>query len=134
MEIVLLDGEVGYCSTLVSFTPSPYKERDFFYGKKKEIDMKLFVVQHRHSAEACPAHDPHMASMLLAHLSRQNAHRFGVNIHSEAVIDGGHTLYLIVEAENKESVSKFMEPFTQAGTVEIQPASRCEAVVERGEC
>ncbi len=75
-----------------------------------------------------------MAPMLLAHLSRQNAQRFGVNIHSEAVIDGGHTLYLIVEAENRESVSKFMEPFAQAGTVEVLPASRCETVVERGEC
>jgi len=72
--------------------------------------------------------------MLLKHLSPANAEQAGIKIHSEAVIDGEHTLYLIVESADKENVHRFMQPFAQAGSVEIYPASRCETVVERGAC
>jgi Domain of unknown function (DUF3303) len=75
-----------------------------------------------------------MAPMLLTHLSRENAKKFGVTIHSEAVIDGGHALYLIVDAANSESVTRYMEPFARAGTVSVMPASHCEVVVNRGAC
>lgn len=96
--------------------------------------MTLFVVQHTHPADRCPAQDSTMAPMLLQHLSRENAQRFGINIRSEAVADGKHTLYLIVEAKDRESVNRFMQPFAQAGSVEVYAASPCEVVVERGAC
>ncbi len=96
--------------------------------------MSLFVVQHKHAAEACPAGHPEMGPMLVKHLSPANASTFGVDIRADAVIDGGHTFYLIVEAESEEKVKEFMAPFYQAGTVEISPSSSCERVVERGEC
>jgi hypothetical protein len=96
--------------------------------------MSLFVVQHRHSPESCPASDPIMAPMLLSQLSEQNAQRLGVTIQSEAVINGGHTLYLTLEADDKESVERLMKPFAEFGAVDIQAASHCEAVVERGGC
>ncbi|MEK6756265.1 MAG: DUF3303 family protein [Bacteroidota bacterium] len=96
--------------------------------------MALFVVQHQHSPESCPAGDTMMAPMLLSQLSEQNAQRFGVIIQSEAVIDGGHTLYLTVEAPDRKSVEQFMQPFAQIGSVEVWPASHCEVVVERGAC
>jgi len=35
---------------------------------------------------------------------------------------------LILEADGKEKIKKFMEPFQQAGTAEINPASHCEKV------
>lgn len=101
---------------------------------RKDPHMPLFIVQHRHSPETCPARDKNMASRLLSHLSPENAERFGVRIQSEAVVDGGHALYLTLEATDKESVSRFMQPFAQAGSVDIFPASRCEAVVDRGVC
>jgi hypothetical protein len=75
-----------------------------------------------------------MAPILLTHLSRENAKQFGVTIQSEAVIDGAHTLYLIVDALDKDNVHRYMEPFARAGSVEVLPASRCETVVERGVC
>jgi Domain of unknown function (DUF3303) len=96
--------------------------------------MSLFVVHHTHSAETCPAADRQMAPMLLTHLSRENARKFGVTIQSEAVIDGGHALYLIVEARDQESVKNYMQPFAQAGTLSVMPASLCEVVVNRGAC
>ena len=75
-----------------------------------------------------------MAPMLLSQLSRENASRFGITIRSEAVIDGAHTLYLTVEAVDRESVERFMSPFSQVGSVEVLPASHCEVVVARGAC
>lgn len=66
--------------------------------------------------------------------SPENAKGFGVKIKAEGVIDGKHTLYLIVEAANEQQVKKFMEPFAMAGSVEVMAASPCEVVVERGAC
>jgi len=96
--------------------------------------MSLFLVQHRHSPDRCPAADPQMAPKLLSHLSRENAERFGITIQGEAVVDGAHTLYLILEGADGESVNRFMQPFAQAGSVEVHPASPCELVVQRGAC
>jgi len=93
--------------------------------------MSLYFVRHQHAAETCPAKNPEMGRMLLQHLSKANARKFGIELHGEAVLDGQHTLVLILEADQKEYVEQFMAPFAQAGSVEILPASLCEAVVER---
>ena len=96
--------------------------------------MSLFVVQHKHSAETCPAGSPEMGPMLVQHVAPSNAARFGVTMRSDAVIDGQHTFYLILEAESDSKVKEFMTPFYQAGSVDIWPASSCEQVVERARC
>ena len=96
--------------------------------------MALFVVTHVHSPEACPAGDKQMAPMLLQMLSEANASKFGVDIRAEAVLDGKHTLQLILEAGDSRKVQDFMAPFSQMGTVETTPANSCETVVERGRC
>ncbi len=96
--------------------------------------MSLYFVKHQHTAETCPAKNPEMGQMLLNHLSRMNARKYGVDLQGEAVLDGQHTLMLIMQAKDKESVEKFMQPFAQAGSVDITSASSCEAVVGRGGC
>ncbi len=96
--------------------------------------MSLYFVRHQHSAETCPAKNPEMGQMLLQHLSKQNAHKFGLDLLSDVVLDGQHTLVLIVESEDKEYIDNFMQPFAMAGSVEIFPASTCEVVVERQGC
>jgi hypothetical protein len=96
--------------------------------------MSLFVVRHQHAAETCPAGHPQMGPMLLQHLSKPNAEQFGIDIRSEAVIDGQHTLYLIAEADDAGKLESFMSPFAQAGSVEVLPASPCEQVVARAAC
>jgi hypothetical protein len=96
--------------------------------------MSLFVVQHKHAAETCPAGDPQMGPMLLKHLSPPNATSFGITIEGEAVQDGQHTLYMILGAEDEAKVREFMAPFAQMGSLEVWPASHCEKVVERGKC
>jgi len=75
-----------------------------------------------------------MGQMLLQHLTPTNARKFGVDLIGDAVLDGQHTLVLIAEAEDKAYLQNYMQPFAQAGSVEILPASTCEAVVERQGC
>jgi hypothetical protein len=64
----------------------------------------------------------------------RNASGQRVTIQAEAVVNDAHTLYLIVEADSRDRVEGFMAPFAQAGTVEVLPASSCEAVIGRGGC
>jgi len=96
--------------------------------------MSLFVVKHQHAAETCPAGDPQMGPMLAQHVSAGNAEKYGLAIRGEAVIDGAHTLYLIVEAPEQAKLDEFMAPFSQMGSVEVLPASLCEQVVARAAC
>jgi hypothetical protein len=95
--------------------------------------MALFVVKHQHSADTCPAGHPEMGPMLAQHVTNQNAQQFGLSLHGEAVVDGAHTLFLIVDGD-REQIDRFMAPFTQVGSVEVMPSSRCEQVVARARC
>ena len=96
--------------------------------------MSLYFVRHQHDPETCPAKDPEMGQMLVQHVSKSNARKFGVDLLSDAVLDGQHTFVLILEAEDREYIENFMQPFAMAGTVEINAASTCETVVERHGC
>ena len=96
--------------------------------------MALFVVTHRHPEERCPSGDPAKGPMLLRRLSKEGAERFGVTVHAEAMIDGLHTLTMIVEAGDRDKVQEFMAPFAQGGSVSVQPANLCEEIVARGHC
>jgi Protein of unknown function (DUF3303) len=96
--------------------------------------MALFVAQHTHPAETCPAKDPQMAGALLQIVDSGNAAKAGIKIHGDAVGNGTHHLYLIVDAANEGSVREYFAPFGQLGTLEVTPASHCEEVVGRGHC
>src|SRR5213592_633008 len=96
--------------------------------------MALFIVRHQHAAERCPATDPEMGALLLNHLSRPNVRKHGIEIHGEAVVQGEHTLYMIVESSDEDRVRSFMRPFAEAGTVDVFPASTCVRVVASGGC
>jgi DMSO/TMAO reductase YedYZ molybdopterin-dependent catalytic subunit len=72
--------------------------------------------------------------MLLNYLSRPNVRQRGLTISGEAVVQGEHTLYLIVEAADADTISAFMAPFAVAGTVDVYPASTCARAVTSGGC
>lgn len=94
--------------------------------------MPLFVAEHTHPAERCPARNPQMAAGLLSLL--HNADKAGIKIHGDAVTDHQHHLYLIADAEDEASLRNYLAPFGQMGTLTVSPASRCEQVVARGAC
>ena len=96
--------------------------------------MPLFVAEHRHSADHCPAGNPQMAPFLLQVLSVKNALKAGLTLRGDAVARGQHHLYVIIEGPTEAAVRQYLGPFAQAGTLDILPASSCEEVVGRGAC
>jgi hypothetical protein len=96
--------------------------------------MALFVAEHRHSADHCPAGNPQMAPFLLQILSAPNAAKAGLKLHGDAVAKGQHHLYVIIEGPNEAAVRQYLGPFAQAGSLDVIPASSCEDVVARGAC
>lgn len=72
--------------------------------------------------------------MLLNYLSRPNVRQYGIQIQGEAVANGEHALYLIVEADSEERIRSFMQPFTMVGSLDVYPASTCARVVTSGGC
>ena len=99
----------------------------------KEVVIALFVAQHRHSPEHCPAL-PGRGALLLSRVSTATAARYGVTIHSEALIAGQHVLLLVVEAASREAVERFLALLPSAGDLQILPASTAEDAVEQGGC
>ena len=57
-----------------------------------------------------------------------------MEILGEAVVQGEHTLYLIVEAAEEGRLREFLQPFQMAGSVDVYPASTCARVVASGGC
>jgi DMSO/TMAO reductase YedYZ molybdopterin-dependent catalytic subunit len=96
--------------------------------------MALFIVRHHHEAERCPATDPFMGAKLLNYLSRPSVRQQGVEIQGEAIVQGEHTLYMIVESSDERRVRDFMRPFAMAGSVDVYPASTCARAVASGGC
>jgi DMSO/TMAO reductase YedYZ molybdopterin-dependent catalytic subunit len=96
--------------------------------------MARFIVRHQHEADRCPAADPYAGATLLNYLSRPSVRQHGIEIHGEAVVRGEHTLYMIVESEDEDSVRRFMQPFADAGSVDIYPAATCAGVMASGGC
>jgi hypothetical protein len=79
--------------------------------------MALFVVRHEHAAERCPAKDPEMGQTLLQHLRDASAAKAGINVNGGAVVNNEHALYLILEADARNRVQEFTQPFAMAGSV-----------------
>jgi DMSO/TMAO reductase YedYZ molybdopterin-dependent catalytic subunit len=96
--------------------------------------MALFIVRHQHAAERCPATDPYMGATLLNYLSRPNVRKYGITIQGEAVVHGQHTMYMIVESSDETRIREFMQPFAQAGDVDVYAAATCAGVVSSGGC
>jgi hypothetical protein len=100
---------------------------------RKERIMALFVAQHQHRPESCPA--AHASGfLLLDHVSAATAAWYGVAIQAEAVLDGAHGLVLVLEAADRARVEAFMEFFARWGEVQVFPASPADEAVSRGGC
>ncbi len=93
--------------------------------------MGLYLVEHHHSAESCPAQNVEMATALAGHVTPDNAAKFGLSVVSDCVVEGEHTLFLLVDSDSQDKVEAFAAPFKQAGPTTIKPAITCDIVAGR---
>ena len=93
----------------------------------------MFVAQHRHPPDQCPA-SPGSGPLLLSRVSAAAAARYGVTIEAEALVDGEHLLLLVVQAASQEAVEHFLAFLPGPGYLQILPACSAEEAVQRGGC
>ena len=93
----------------------------------------MFVAQHRHPPDQCPA-SPGSGPLLLSRVSAAAAARYGVTIEAEALIDGEHLLLLVVQAASQEAVERFLAFLPGPGCLRILSACSAEEAVQRGGC
>jgi hypothetical protein len=111
-------------------TPTP---TDTPAGLPEEIPIAMFVAQHRHPPEQCPA-SPGSGLLLLSRVSAATAARYGVSIEAEALIDGEHLLLLVVQAASQDAVERFLTFLPGPGCLRVMPACSAEEAVQRGGC
>ena len=102
-------------------------------GLTEEILIALFVAQHRHPPDQCPA-SPGSGPLLLSRVSAAAAARYGVTIEAEALIEGEHLLLLVVQAAGQEAVERFLAFLPGPGCLRVLPACSAEEAVLRGGC
>ncbi|MCX6020669.1 MAG: sulfite oxidase [Chloroflexi bacterium] len=95
--------------------------------------MSRFLVEHRHRNETCPSGNAEMVQQLAGHLHPENAARFGVQVLSDCVIEGEHTLIMVLEAESPDKITTFVTPFLMVGSVNIRPVITCDIVAARAQ-
>ena len=99
----------------------------------EEALIALFVAQHRHAPEDCPALSG-SGELLLSRVSAATAARHGVTIEAEAFVSGQHVLLLVMEAADRDAVERFLASLPGPGDLVILPAFTAEEAVERGGC
>jgi hypothetical protein len=80
----------------------------------------LFVLDHRHSAENCPAGTVRPDKELLSKLEA-NAKTSGLRLVEGYLDAPAHHFYFIVEAETPEQILKFIVPYLGIGETESHP-------------
>ena len=99
----------------------------------EEIPIALFVAQHRHPPERCPA-TAGSGPLLLSRVSAATAARYGVTIEAEALIDAEHLLLLVVQAASPDAVERFLAFLPGPGCLRVLSACTAEEAVQRGCC
>ena len=96
--------------------------------------MSLYLVEHKHTAETCPTKNRDMMLMLGQHVTQETADKFGIKIQTDVVHPGEHRMMLVLEADSRQPVDEYLQPFTMVGTVDVKEVTTCEQVVETATC
>ena len=82
----------------------------------------LFHVTAQHSYDTCHTHDKNKQELQKEAFA--NAEKNGVRIHFNLVNRLEHTSYMLLEADNFESIDKGIDPILELGEYEINPVLR----------
>ncbi|MPZ51024.1 MAG: sulfite oxidase [Dehalococcoidia bacterium] len=92
--------------------------------------MPLFLIEHRHTEESCPTHNPDMVRGLRAHVTPENAERLGVKLLADWVNEPDHHVVIVVESPTLAAAEGFGAPFAQNGSVEVTMGLTCDQVAK----
>jgi hypothetical protein len=90
----------------------------------------LFHVTHVHTPETCPSDNPEKIKATFGKML-SNADELGVKVHSLYSNNIAHTMYMVVESDSAESISKMMDPTLKIAHAEISPIVDAHEVMNR---
>ena len=90
----------------------------------------LFHVTHVHTPETCPADSPERIKATFGKMLTI-ADELGVKVHSMYSNNIAHTMYMVVESDSAESISKMMDPTLKIAHAEISPIVDAHSVMSR---
>jgi uncharacterized protein with GYD domain len=91
----------------------------------------MYLIEHTHPAETCPARNPDMVRQLDAHVTDANAEKYGVKILADFVREVEHSMMLVLEADSPDKATNFALPFLMAGPITIKTGETCSQVARR---
>ncbi len=90
----------------------------------------LFHVTHVHTPETCPSDNPEKIKATFGQMLTI-ADELGVKVHSLYSNNIAHTMYMVVESDSAESISRMMDPTLKIANAEITPIVDAHAVMNR---
>ncbi len=90
----------------------------------------LFHVTHVHTPETCPSDSPERIKATFGEMLRI-ADELDVKIHSMYSNNIAHKMYMVVESDSAESISKMMDPTLKIPHAEVSPIVDAHAVMNR---
>jgi hypothetical protein len=97
---------------------------------ERSPEVMLFIIDHTHAAEHCPAGTIHPYKEFANDLSKAAA-KNDVKI-LEGYVDGpGHHIYFVVEAKDSTQLYNFATPLMNVGHTHVAPAMKWNKAVEQ---
>jgi hypothetical protein len=90
----------------------------------------LFHVTHTHTPETCPADSPEKIKATFGQMLTI-ASDLDVKVHSMYSNNIAHTMYMVVESDSAENISKMMDPTLKIAHAEITPITDAHDVMDR---
>ncbi len=90
----------------------------------------LFHVTHVHTPETCPSDSPEKIKATFGQMLTI-ADELDVKVHSLYSNNIAHTMYMVVESDSAENISRMMDPTLKIASAEITPIVDAHAVMNR---
>ena len=90
----------------------------------------LFHVTHVHTPETCPSNDPERIKATFGRML-SIADELGVKVHSMYSNNIAHKMYMVVETDSAENISRMMDPTLKIAHAEVSPITDAHAVMAR---
>jgi len=91
----------------------------------------LFLIEHRHTEQTCPTHNPDMVRALRDHVTPEHAESMGVKLRADWANEPDHHVVFVVDTDTQAKAEGFAAPFRQAGSVEVTMGLTCEQVASQ---
>lgn len=93
--------------------------------------IMLFMATHTHLAEKCISNNPDLVKKFRAVLSEEEAEKQGCDLLGVYVAPTEHIAYILLRAEEHDSLLNFLRPLVKLGETRIRPVTEWKDLSKR---